>query len=242
VIPYLYVTLPVFTIGALAFWWAGRTVSATVRHERWMKFITYVAIVHGVLLATILGTAAITALVVVIAVAGAIELGRLVGRLRPGTLAVAAIVYLLVAWRAITLASAAPPAFVAYLYLVVAVFDGFSQASGQIAGRRRLAPSISPSKTVEGLAIGAAITVACAFGLRSLALASMRTAALVGAVTVVAGLAGDLGASWVKRRAGVKDYGAILPGHGGVLDRFDSFLAVAAALSCFAVVVTSGLS
>jgi phosphatidate cytidylyltransferase len=49
-----------------------------------------------------------------------------------------------------------------------------------------------------------------------------------GVVVGVAGLAGDLAASWIKRRAGIKDYGTIIPGHGGILDRFDSFIAVAA--------------
>jgi phosphatidate cytidylyltransferase len=155
---------------------------------------------------------------------------------------VVSVLYVLAAWRAVSLTFAVPPAFIAYLYLVVAVFDGFSQASGQIAGRRKLAPTISPGKTVEGFAIGAAITVGCAFLLRSLAPVSVTAAAIVGGVTVSAGLLGDLGASWVKRRAGVKDYGTILPGHGGVLDRFDSFLAVAAALSLVVPRLTSGSS
>jgi phosphatidate cytidylyltransferase len=53
----------------------------------------------------------------------------------------------------------------------------------------------------------------------------------------VTGVAGDLSAWWLKRRAGLKDFGTILPGHGGVLDRFDSFLAAAAAMF---VVIRSG--
>jgi phosphatidate cytidylyltransferase len=124
----------------------------------------------------------------------------------------------------------APPLVVAYVYLVVAAFDGFSQAGGQLAGRRKLAPSVSPGKTIEGFLIGFAGAIVCALLLHRAASIEIARALEVALIASVAGLAGDLAASWVKRRAGLKDYGSILLGHGGVLDRFDSFLAVAAVL------------
>ena len=98
---------------------------------------------------------------------------------------------------------------------------------GSTLGRRRLAPTISPGKTWEGTIAGFAasalvvLAVAATFGLP-------RVPAAVAALGIgPVGLAGDLLESAMKRRAGVKDSGTMLPGHGGVLDRLDSLVAVA---------------
>jgi phosphatidate cytidylyltransferase len=96
---------------------------------------------------------------------------------------------------------------------------------GQSFGRQKLAPSLSPGKTVVGLVGGLAAAVVVAWPTRAMLgtpgpLETAFFAVLVG----LAGLAGDLAASWVKRRAGLKDYSAALPGQGGFLDRFDSLL------------------
>lgn len=118
------------------------------------------------------------------------------------------------------------------VWLILAVLptwaaDVTAYIAGSAIGRRRLAPSISPGKTWEGTIAGFAasvlvvLAVAATFGLP-------RIGAAVAAVGIgPVGLAGDLLESYVKRRAGVKDSGTIFPGHGGVLDRLDSLVAVA---------------
>lgn len=226
---FLRVTIPVFAAGAVAFWWASRRVSADVRRGRWIKFATYVLIVHAVLAAAIAGRGAIGALIVAIAAAGVVELFRASRSLRRVRFWIL-IVFAAVAAAAIAFALTARPLLSAYLYLVVAAFDGFSQAGGQLAGRRRLAPKVSPGKTIEGFLIGIAGAIVCALLLRGPASVDAGVAVTLAAIASFAGLAGDLAASWVKRRAGIKDYATLLPGHGGVLDRFDSFLAVAAVM------------
>jgi phosphatidate cytidylyltransferase len=97
---------------------------------------------------------------------------------------------------------------------------------GSRFGRRPLAPRISPKKTVEGALGGIAATVlAAALGSGAIwPRLPVGTAIWVGAVVAVVGIAGDLAESAVKRGAGVKDSGTIIPGHGGVLDRLDSVI------------------
>lgn len=225
---FLRVTVPVFALGALAFWWASRRVSPAVRRARWIKFATYVAIVHGVLAAAILGRTTMVALIAAIATAGLLEIVAAATKADLVVMTTAA--FLVIAAGAVAFGLTVPAAFVGYVYLVVAAFDGFSQAGGQLAGRRRLAPTVSPGKTIEGFAIGIAGAIACALLLRTAVDVAVRPAIVVAAIASSAGVAGDLAASWVKRRAGIKDYGTLLPGHGGVLDRFDSFLAVSAVM------------
>lgn len=99
---------------------------------------------------------------------------------------------------------------------------------GRAVGRHKLWPSISPNKTIEG-AIGGivlSLAVAFAFALGAPETVSIGKALIIGAVAAVAGQFGDLIQSAYKRVRGIKDTGRLLPGHGGVLDRCDSWLIV----------------
>jgi phosphatidate cytidylyltransferase len=114
------------------------------------------------------------------------------------------------------------PKLMFFLVLVVQLSDVLQYVWGKSVGRRRVAPSISPNKTWEGLvgglgcatALGAATWWATPF--------SPAAAALMAFVLTTMGFAGGLIMSAIKRDRGVKDYGALIGGHGGVLDRIDS--------------------
>jgi phosphatidate cytidylyltransferase len=118
-------------------------------------------------------------------------------------------------------------ALLIWAFIVTWSTDIGAYFAGRTFGRRRLAPTISPNKTVEGLfggiaaatLFGGAWVLATGLGLALLALAP---------VLAIAAQAGDLFESGMKRRAGVKDSGAWLPGHGGALDRLDGLVPVAA--------------
>ena len=114
--------------------------------------------------------------------------------------------------------------FVLYTFAAVWVADTSAFFIGRFLGRNKLAPRLSPNKTVEG-AIGALVVTAAVFGLLSFmpGLTTIERVIFGLSIALAAGL-GDLFESSLKRQAGVKDSGSILPGHGGFLDRVDSLL------------------
>lgn len=99
---------------------------------------------------------------------------------------------------------------------------------GRLFGRTRIAPSVSPNKTWEGLLGGVVASAVTAWVVLPLVdgelFADPKDAAVIAAVAALAGFFGDLAESMVKRDLGLKDLGRMLPGHGGVLDRVDALL------------------
>ncbi len=115
-----------------------------------------------------------------------------------------------------------------WVFIVTWATDILAYFAGRSIGGPKLAPRISPNKTWAGLIGG--VVGAGLFGWATATYFEMEPLFLwAGAPMGVVAQAGDLYESWVKRRAGVKDSGTILPGHGGVLDRLDGLLAVALA-------------
>jgi phosphatidate cytidylyltransferase len=115
---------------------------------------------------------------------------------------------------------------VVLLLATIMVSDTFAFFAGHALGRRRLAPSLSPGKTVEGALGGLVGGVAGAFAVRAVGLPGLPPVdtLVLGALVAALGIVGDLDESLLKRWAGVKDSGALFPGHGGMLDRLDSLL------------------
>jgi phosphatidate cytidylyltransferase len=111
-----------------------------------------------------------------------------------------------------------------FVFVVVWVTDAAAYFAGRSFGRHPLLPRVSPGKTWEGSLTGLLAGVAVAALLFAATHRGLGEGALVGAAVSVAGQIGDLVESNFKRFVGAKDSGTVLPGHGGVLDRFDSAL------------------
>lgn len=113
-----------------------------------------------------------------------------------------------------------------WLIVVIALTDIAGMVVGMRFGRRPLAPHLSPAKTWEGAlaAFACATTVGAALAASPLIGASLWAGMLCAASISIAAQTGDLVESALKRNAGVKDSGQLIAGHGGVLDRFDSYI------------------
>ena len=124
-----------------------------------------------------------------------------------------------------------------HAYLVMAASwgsDTMAYVTGMTLGRHHPFPVLSPKKSVEGC-IGGAAGAAVLGAVLAVAMGrSAPRAAVLAAVAAAAGQLGDLAASSIKRRYGKKDYGDLIMGHGGVMDRFDSTLFTGALIYCWA--------
>jgi len=112
-----------------------------------------------------------------------------------------------------------------FLFFLVELNDAFAFITGKMFGRHKLTPKISPNKTFEG-AIGAILfTLLFAFALR-FAIPEYQTwqVIVIGILVSIGGMFGDLTISFIKRELKIKDMGSLIPGHGGLLDRFDSII------------------
>jgi len=126
------------------------------------------------------------------------------------------------------------PRLILFLFVLIWLNDTFAYLTGKYAGRHKLMPAVSPKKTWEGFFGGLMAVLLAVYILMKIPAVKgffyflqhtdYKDLIILLIIIVLLSVAGDLFESWLKRRAGVKDSGNIMPGHGGILDRLDSYL------------------
>ena len=113
-----------------------------------------------------------------------------------------------------------------YLVLLVSVMDIFAYIGGNIFGVKKIAPTISNGKTIEGTLIGLFFSILVSVLIKDLVDINFLYALILGFIIGLLSFFGDLLESFFKRRIGIKDSGKFIPGHGGFLDRFDGYILI----------------
>lgn len=224
--PIVYYGLFFAMVGAIGMAIANRKATKETRKKRWLKYFIYILIT--IIIITSIGYNFFFWISLVIIVASFVELLINNRRSNPKSFrsVLSYIVFLIIVSGFLFFSRVFAWPFLLYIYFQVFIFDAFCQITGQLWGKHSLAPSISPSKTVEGLTGGWICCIGAAMLAGSWINATVYQAVLFGLATGFAAFCGDLSASYYKRKLKVKDYSNWLPGQGGFLDRFDSFLVV----------------
>jgi len=224
------IILSYFLLGAAGFYFINRNKDRKTARESWKKYFTYLIIIHALFLGIVFNVLVFRILAGVIILIGTFELINLFrksGYKEQGFFIFSLFFFEITAFG-FFLFSGLNKNLVLFTFLVLSIFDAFSQISGQIAGKRKLFPNISPGKTVEGLIGGTFIALVSSLLLKKLVGFSVLNTLGFSAGIILFAFAGDFAASVYKRKYNVKDFSRLLPGHGGFLDRFDSLIAAGA--------------
>jgi phosphatidate cytidylyltransferase len=219
-----YILITLFVLGGILISIINRKKSFEEKKENWIKFVSYIIIVNLIIISILYFPEYFYIPAVIISLFGLFEIVRAIyssRKILAGILTI--LIFLLLIFTFVQFAQL-DQNILLFTYLVVIIFDAFSQMSGQLFGKIKLVPNISPNKTLEGLAGGMVSTIVIsAFFYQLIDVSFFRSLILSMAITIFAFL-GDLLASYGKRRFNLKDFSKILPEQGGVLDRFDSLI------------------
>jgi phosphatidate cytidylyltransferase len=225
---YIYITiLSYFLLGGIGFYFINRRKDHETAHKSMIKFITYFFIIHTLFASIVFEPIVFHYLGIIITIVAAIELLRLFvmsGYNHKKFFTIFVILFLMVC-IGFLLFSQLNMGIILYTFLILSIFDAFSQISGQLFGKRHIAPSISPNKTLEGFIGGALVALSSSSVLREISGFPLFIDIFLAGGIIFFAFLGDLASSLFKRKYGVKDFTNLLPGHGGFLDRFDSLFA-----------------
>jgi phosphatidate cytidylyltransferase len=230
----LYIIILVyFLAGGITFYFISKRKTKEEAHHNRVKFISYFIIINALFFSIAFQPVVFKIFGWIIVVTGFYELVHLFvrsGYKKKLFFLVSVFIYVLFASGFLVFTGIAKDKIL-FTVIILSVFDSFSQIAGQLLGKHKLAPVTSPHKTWEGAAGGLTVSLITAVLIKEVTGMGAGPALLLAAGIVLWALLGDLAASSYKRHYQVKDYSRLIPGHGGVLDRFDSLIACGAWMS-----------
>ena len=230
---FLLFLFALFAIGAVAIHIISRKKEKIEKISAWKKFFVYFFVIYSIFLCILYVSALFRAICFLIALGGAFEIVRLqlksCQRLAWSKFCLYFSIYLALAILFLFFAFESIEIQMLTVF-AVCTFDAFSQLSGQLFGKRKITPRISPNKTLGGLIGGTCLALFLGIIVNFNSEFGITGVIILTLFVVAASFFGDLAASYVKRQYAVKDYGVLLPGHGGILDRFDSLIVAGAVI------------
>jgi phosphatidate cytidylyltransferase len=229
------VILAYYLLGTIGIYFINRRKEPLAKREGWIKLLFAFIVTNIVFFSIGFNTLFFRILAVIIIAGGFFELFKLYRQSGYSHFRFFLFSNLIMAVAAagFLLFSRMGQGLILFSFLILSVFDGYSQITGQLFGRRKLFPKVSPNKTVEGLVGGAVIAVLSALVFRNVIGEEPLKAIMLAAVIAVFAFAGDAAKSVYKRKYGVKNFSNLIPGNGGFLDRFDSLIATGAGIALF---------
>ena len=222
-----YIILIYFLLGGIGFYLINRHKNPEIARKSYTKFSVYFIIINILFFSIVINPIAFRYLSILIIGVGFFELFRLFrksGFRNKRFYLFSFVVYAILSYGFLFF-GALQKELILFSFILISIFDSFSQITGQLFGRRKLFLKISPNKTLAGLIGGGFIAIGSSFLINSLYPASTAKSILLTIGVVFFAFAGDLAASFYKRKFNVKNYSRLLPEHGGFLDRFDSLIA-----------------
>jgi len=222
-----FIVLTYFLIGGIGFYFIDRKKKPDVVHKSRVKFIAYFIIINTLFLSITIYPLAFRYLSVLIIGGGFYELIKLFrksGYAKKTFFQFSVFLFGILSLGFFFFGSLEKE-LVLFTFLILSIFDSFSQISGQLWGTRKLLPEISPNKTFEGLIGGALVALVSALLLQDLTTRPLYKTLFLSVGIVFFAFSGDAIASLYKRKYIVKNFSELIPGHGGILDRFDSLIA-----------------
>lgn len=210
--------------------------------RRWTRYYSHIITTLVIIIATF--TSLVSTVTIVIILAGYYEVIRAVFKFRNRNfplLVTSLAGYTLIAAGFLFFSFIFNSYFLFAIYLQVLLFDIFSQVTVLVIKRRTPIPGSESTRTVEGIVGGFIFCVVTAIAVMGLLNSSIMVSVFIGVLTATTAVIGDLLATWFKRKMRIKQYSRLLPGQGGFLDRFDSYMVSGLAYYCLSITVLRDL-